>query len=64
MVECFLAKEDVASSSLVSRSINRLYGDFLIKSLLKLHMVKSLDLVDTYQLCPDNFNRIFKKSNR
>jgi len=31
---------------------------------LKLHMVKSLDLVDTYQLCPDNFNRIFKKSNR
>lgn len=27
-----------------------------------LHMVKSLDLVDTYQLCPENFNKIFKKS--
>lgn len=26
-----------------------------------LHMVKTLNLVDTYQLCPDNFNRIFKK---
>ncbi|MGN0004592.1 MAG: putative quinol monooxygenase [Candidatus Gastranaerophilaceae bacterium] len=26
-----------------------------------LHMVKSLDLVDTYQLCPENFNKIFKK---
>ena len=28
-----------------------------------LHMVKHLDLVDTYQLCPENFNKIFKKSN-
>ena len=27
-----------------------------------LHMVKTLNLVDAYQLCPDNFNRIFKKS--
>ena len=27
-----------------------------------LHMVKSLDLVDTYQLCPENFNKIIKKS--
>ena len=27
-----------------------------------LHMVKHLDLVDTYQLCPENFNKIFKKS--
>ena len=27
-----------------------------------LHMVKNLDLVDTYQLCPENFNKIFKKS--
>lgn len=27
-----------------------------------LHMVKSLNLVDTYQLCPENFNKIFKKS--
>ena len=27
-----------------------------------LHMVKGLDLVDTYQLCPENFNKIFKKS--
>ena len=27
-----------------------------------LHMVKSLDLVDTYQLCPENFNKIFKKA--
>lgn len=27
-----------------------------------IHMVKSLDLVDTYQLCPENFNKIFKKS--
>jgi len=27
-----------------------------------LHMVKTLDLVDTYQLCPENFNRIFKKA--
>lgn len=26
-----------------------------------LHMVKSLDLVDTYQIAPDNFKRIFKK---
>lgn len=26
-----------------------------------LHMVKSLDLVDTYQLCPENFDKIFKK---
>ncbi len=25
-----------------------------------LHMVKTLDLVDTYQLCPENFNKIFK----
>ena len=27
-----------------------------------LHMVKTLDLVDTYQICPENFDRIFKKS--
>jgi len=27
-----------------------------------LHMVKSLDLVDTYQLCPENFKKIFKKA--
>lgn len=27
-----------------------------------MHMVKSLDLIDTYQLCPENFNKIFKKS--
>lgn len=27
-----------------------------------LHMVKTLDLVDTYQLCPENFDRIFKKA--
>ncbi len=27
-----------------------------------LHMVKHLELVDTYQLCPENFNKIFKKS--
>lgn len=27
-----------------------------------LHMVKHLDLVDTYQLCPENFDRIFKKA--
>ncbi len=27
-----------------------------------LHMVKSLNLVDMYQICPDNFNKIFKKS--
>lgn len=27
-----------------------------------LHMVKSLDLVDMYQLSPQNFTRIFKKS--
>jgi len=27
-----------------------------------LHMVKNLDLVDTYQLCPENFNKIFKKA--
>ncbi len=27
-----------------------------------LHMVKSLDLVDTYQLAPKNFNKIFKKN--
>lgn len=27
-----------------------------------LHMVKHLDLVDTYQLSPDNFKKIFKKS--
>ncbi len=27
-----------------------------------LHMVKNLDLVDTYQLCPENFDRIFKKA--
>ncbi len=26
-----------------------------------LHMVKNLNLIDTYQLCPDNFNKIFKK---
>lgn len=26
-----------------------------------LHMVKTLNLVDTYQLCPENFNKIFKK---
>lgn len=28
-----------------------------------LHMVKSLELVDTLQICPSNFCRIFKKSN-
>lgn len=27
-----------------------------------LHMVKSLDLVDMYQLAPQNFTKIFKKS--
>ena len=27
-----------------------------------LHMVKSLDLVDTYQIAPDNFKKIFKKA--
>ncbi|MCM1003522.1 MAG: antibiotic biosynthesis monooxygenase [Candidatus Gastranaerophilales bacterium] len=27
-----------------------------------LHMVKNLYLVDTYQLCPENFNKIFKKA--
>ena len=27
-----------------------------------LHMVKNLDLVDTYQICPENFAKIFKKS--
>ena len=27
-----------------------------------LHMVKSLDLVDTYQISPKNFSRIFKKN--
>ncbi len=27
-----------------------------------LHMVKTLDLVDTYQLCPENLGRIFKKA--
>ena len=27
-----------------------------------LHMVKTLDLVDTYQLAPENFNKIFKKA--
>ncbi|MCM1129310.1 MAG: antibiotic biosynthesis monooxygenase [Alistipes senegalensis] len=27
-----------------------------------MHMVKNLDLVDTYQLCPENFNKIFKKA--
>ncbi len=27
-----------------------------------LHMVKSLDLVDTYQLSPKNFGRIFNKN--
>ncbi len=27
-----------------------------------LHMVKHLDLVDTYQLCPENFNKIFKRA--
>lgn len=27
-----------------------------------LHMVKSLNLVDTYQLCPDNFERIFVRA--
>ena len=26
-----------------------------------LHMVKHLELVDTYQLCPENFNKIFKR---
>ncbi len=26
-----------------------------------IHMVKTLDLVDTYQIAPDNFKRIFKK---
>lgn len=28
-----------------------------------LHMVKHLDLVDTLQLCPENFAKIFKKAN-
>lgn len=28
-----------------------------------LHMVKHLDLVDTCQLCPENFAKIFKKAN-
>ncbi len=28
-----------------------------------LHMVKSLELVDMFQICPSNFYRIFKKSN-
>lgn len=28
-----------------------------------LYMVKSLELVDTLQICPSNFYRIFKKSN-
>lgn len=28
-----------------------------------LHMVKHLDLIDTYQLCPENFNKIFKRAN-
>ncbi len=28
-----------------------------------LHMVKHLDLVDTYQLAPENFDRIFKKAH-
>ena len=27
-----------------------------------LHMVKHLELVDTYQLCPENFNKIFKRA--
>lgn len=27
-----------------------------------LHMVKYLELVDTYQVCPENFDRIFKKA--
>lgn len=27
-----------------------------------LHMIKHLDLVDTYQLCPENFDIIFKKA--
>ncbi len=27
-----------------------------------LHMVKNLKLTDTYQLCRENFNKIFKKS--
>ncbi len=27
-----------------------------------LHMVKNLNLVDMYQLCPENFNKIFKKA--
>ena len=27
-----------------------------------LHMVKHLELVDTYQLCPENFNKIFKRN--
>lgn len=26
------------------------------------HMVKHLELVDTYQLCPENFNKIFKRA--
>lgn len=29
-----------------------------------LHMVKHLELVDTAQICPDNFNRIFKKATQ
>lgn len=29
-----------------------------------LHMVKSLELVDTYQLSPTNFKRIFKKNEK
>lgn len=28
-----------------------------------LHMVKHLDLVDTYQICLENFAKIFKKAN-
>lgn len=27
-----------------------------------LHMVKTLNLVDTYQIAPDNFKRIFRKN--
>lgn len=27
-----------------------------------LHMVKHLELVDTYQLCPKNFDKIFKRN--
>lgn len=28
-----------------------------------LHMVKHLELVDTNQLCPENFNKIFKRDS-